>query len=246
MLKIAIPNKGALAEGTVALINAAGYKCKPSGRELAIRDVANNVEFFLIRPRDIAVYVANGVIDLGVTGRDLTTEQSAHVDELLPLGFGGSRFFYALPKEKNITPNEFDNFRIATSYPAIVRQDMERRGKKVSIVKLDGAVEISIRLGVADAIADVVESGRTLEEAGLKTVGDPILVSEAILVARTGNSALPSEAVQFISRIKGILHAREYALVEYDIPNSALDKADRKSTRLNSSHGMSSRMPSSA
>ena len=225
MLKIAIPNKGALAEGAVALINAAGYKCKPSGRELAIRDVANNVEFFLIRPRDIAIYVSNGVLDMGITGRDLTTDGQANVDELLPLGFGGSRFFYALPKEKNITPDQFGGFRIATSYPTIVKQDMAKRGLETSVVELDGAVEISIRLGVADAIADVVESGRTLEEAGLKTVGEPILVSEAILVARKGNTKLPPEAAAFISRIRGILLAREYAMVEYDIPETVLEKA---------------------
>lgn len=225
MLKVAIPNKGALAEGAVAIINAAGYKCRPSGRELAIRDTVNNVEFFLIRPRDIAVYVANGVIDMGITGRDLTADAAVAVEEVLPLGFGGSRFFYALPKDKNLTPDDFNNFRIATSYPAIVRSDMERRGLKVAIVKLDGAVEISIRLGVADAIADVVESGRTLEEAGLKTVGEPILISEAVLVARVANSSLPAEATQFISRLKGILRAREYAMVEYDIADSALAKA---------------------
>ncbi len=225
MLKIAIPNKGALSEGAIALVNAAGYRCKPTGRELAVRDVANNVEFFFIRPRDIAVYVGNGVIDMGITGRDLTADGSANVDELLPLGFGGSRFFYALPKEKNLTPDQFGGFRIATSYPNIVRADMVGRGVPVSIVELDGAVEISIRLGVADAIADVVESGRTLEEAGLKTVGDPILVSEAVLVARKGNNTLPPEASTFLSRVKGILLAREYAMVEYDIPETVLDKA---------------------
>jgi ATP phosphoribosyltransferase len=225
MLKIAIPNKGSLAEGAVELINAAGYKCRPSGRELAIRDTVNNVEFFLIRPRDIAVYVSNGVLDMGITGRDLTTDGKATVDELLALGFGKSRFFYAIPKERSATPDQFGGLRIATSYPAIVQQDMARRGLSTTVIKLDGAVEISIRLGVADAIADVVESGRTLEEAGLKTVGEPILVSEAILIGRTSGSALPNEAGAFISRIKGILLAREYAMVEYDVPETALPKA---------------------
>jgi len=225
MLKIAIPNKGALSEGAVKLLKEAGYKCKRSGRELMVTDVKNEIEFVFLRPRDIAVYVGNGLLDLGITGRDLAFDGDADVEELIGLNFGKSRFFYALPKEKALTPDDFNGMRIATSYPKIVLDDMKKRGLDVEVVKLDGAVEISIKLGVADAIADVVESGRTLVEAGLKTVGEPIMKSEAIIVARDKAVADKPEIKTMLARIEGILVARTHAMIEYDVPKTALDSA---------------------
>ena len=144
MLKIAIPNKGALSEKAVALIKESGYKCKRSGRELVVRDIANDIEFFYLRPRDIAVYVSNGIVDLGITGRDLAIDCMARYTELIPLNFGNSRFFYATPKNGGLTPDKFEGKIIATSYPAIVQNDLDERGINASIIKLDGAVEISI------------------------------------------------------------------------------------------------------
>ena len=225
MLKIAIPNKGSLSEGAVELLKEAGYKCKRSSRELLVYDVENDIEFVFLRPRDIAVYVGNGLLDLGITGRDLAFDGEADVKELLGLNFGKSRFFYALPNEKDITPDQFEGMRIATSYPKIVSEDMKQRGLNVKVIKLDGAVEISIRLGVADAIADVVESGRTLVEAGLKTVGEPIMKSEAILVARDTNIVDLPEVKKLIARIEGVLVARTHAMIEYDVPKTALEEA---------------------
>src|SRR5574344_1442642 len=111
--------------------------------------------------------------------RDLALDSRQNVSELMALGFGRSKFHYAVPKDSDLTPDRLGGLRIATSYPEIVRQDLARRGLEASIVKLDGAVEISIQLGVADAIADVVESGRTLTEAGLKIVGERMMDSEA-------------------------------------------------------------------
>lgn len=225
MLRIAIPNKGALSEAAVALAREAGYNCKRRGRELVLSDSANDAEFFFLRPRDIAVYVGSGVLDLGITGRDLAQDSGAEVAELMPLGFGHSSFHFAVPAESELTPEHLGDRRIATSYPNIVRQYMEKQGLNVKVIRLDGAVEISIRLGVADAIADVVESGRTLVEAGLKTIGKPIMKSEAILVAREAAMAEHKAVKTLMDRLRGILVAREYAMVEYDVPRDRIEQA---------------------
>lgn len=225
MLKIAIPNKGSLSEEAVQLIREAGYHCRRYSRELIVFDNPNQVEFVFLRPRDIAVYVKNGILEMGVTGRDLALDSGAEVVELLPLGFGKSDFYYAVPAESNLSPDQFAGLRIATSYPRLVAQDLDRRGIKSEIVRLDGAVEISIRLGVADAIADVVQTGRTLIAAGLKVVGPPLLESEAILVARTRDVEQIATVQTFLDRIRGIVVAREYVMVEYDIPETMLEMA---------------------
>jgi len=225
MLKIALPNKGSLSDDAVQLVREAGYNCRRYSRELIVLDNANQVEFVFLRPRDIAIYVHQGILDLGVTGRDLALDSGAPVVELLPLGFGRSDFCYAVPADTNLQPDRLAGMRIATSYPRLVREDLKRRGVDAEIICLDGAVEISIRLGVADAIADVVQTGRTLEAAGLKVVGSPLLHSEAILVGRNSDIA-GKEAVRiFLERIRGIVVAREYVMVEYDIPEAMLEMA---------------------
>ncbi|MFI4910355.1 MAG: ATP phosphoribosyltransferase [Sedimentisphaeraceae bacterium JB056] len=225
MLQIAFPNKGSLSNVSIELITAAGYKCKRDGRELTVVDKENNIEFVYLRPRDIAIYVSKGILDLGITGRDLAIDSGSELEELLPLGIGKSRFFYALPKESDLVPDKFEGLRIATSYPNIVKADLERRGVNADVVRLDGAVEISIQLGVADAIADVVESGKTLVAAGLKTVGEPIMSSEACVMARNRDILENEDVKLFIKRLNGIIVAREYAVIEYDVEKSKLKEA---------------------
>lgn len=225
MLKIAIPNKGSLSEGTVNLLLEAGYRCKRSGRELMIVDKKHDIEFIFLRPRDIAVYVNNGVLDLGITGRDLVLDSQANVVEAMALNFGNSSFYYALPNESDKLPDDFAGMTIATSYSNIVKKDLAGRNVDAKVIRLDGAVEISIRLGVADAIADVVESGRTLKEAGLKVVGSPVLNSEAILIARDQATVEKNEIKQLVRRIRGILVARSHAMIEYDIQRENLEQA---------------------
>ncbi len=222
MLQLAVPNKGALSERAVSLLTEAGYKCTRSSRELIVRDAENDVNFVFLRPRDIAVYVGKGVLDLGITGRDLTTDSNAPVTEIMPLEFGRSRFCFAAPADSGMTVKDLDGKRIATSYPELLRRNLEKRGLHAEIVKLDGAVEISVRLGVADAIADVVESGRTLVEAGLAVIGEPMLQSEAVLVARSREIADAPDVRILMGRIKGILLADAYAMIEYDIPRAQL------------------------
>jgi len=225
MLKIALPNKGSLSEDAVQLVREAGYHCRRYSRELIVVDNRNQVEFVFLRPRDIAIYVHKGILDMGVTGRDLTLDSGAQVVELLSLGFGQSDFYYAVPEGTDLHPDRFAGMRIATSYPRLVADDLNRRGMEAEIISLDGAVEISIRLGVADAIADVVQTGRTLKAAGLKVIGRPLLQSEAILIARHREVAKQQTISTLLDRIRGIVVAREYVMVEYDIPEAMLEMA---------------------
>ena len=224
MVRIALPNKGSLAEDAVFLLSEAGYRCKRHHRELIVRDKEHGIDFVFLRPRDIAVYVSRGVLELGITGRDLAYEARADLTEVLDLGFGKSRFCYAVPKGSQLTPDLFAGLRIATSYPHIVNADLKKRGVQADVVELDGAVEVSVELGVADVIADVVQSGRTLVEAGLEIVGAPILESEAVVVAHA-HAQKDTPAIDIcVNRLRGIVVARDFVMVEYDTPESLLEK----------------------
>lgn len=225
MIQIALPNKGALADDAIELVREAGYRCRRSRGELLVRDLENDVEFYFLRPRDIAVYVHDGILELGITGRDLAVDSNVPLEELMPLGFGRARFCYAAPEQKALRPDGLSGLRIATSYPNIVRQDLEKRGLEAQVVRLDGAVEISVALGVADVVADVVQTGQTLAEAGLEIIGEPVLQSEAILVARHEQMTDNGQVRQFIERVRGILLAREYVMIEYDIARDSLPAA---------------------
>ncbi len=225
MIRIAIPNKGSLSDEAFRLVNEAGYKCKRTGSELVVGDSANSVEFYFLRPRDIAVYVGNGRLELGITGRDLALDSGARVVEIMPLNFGHSSFFYAVPKGSGLTPADLAGKRIATSYVKIVEADLQSCGISAEVVKLDGAVEISIKLGVADVIADVVQSGKTLEEAGLVKTGKALLDSQAVLVSHSAETMENETVGLFVKRITGIVVAREYVMVEYDIPKKAASQA---------------------
>jgi ATP phosphoribosyltransferase len=225
MLTIAIPNKGSLSNDAVTLLTDAGYHVKRLGRELKLVDQENEVSFIFLRPRDIAVYVGNGVLDLGITGRDLVVDSEADAEELLALGFGKSRFYYAVPADCDLSIDGLSGKRIATSYPNLVALDLHERRVKAKIIKLDGAIEISINLGVADAIADVVQTGRTLQEAGLKMIGDSVIDSEAVLIGRDAGVIDRAEVRTVIDRVRGIVVAREYVMIEYDVSKDNLQKA---------------------
>jgi ATP phosphoribosyltransferase len=226
MLKIAIPNKGQMAEPALVLLREAGYRCKITDRELVTYDAPNDTSFYFIRPRDIPTYVGRGIIDLGITGRDMVADGDLAIAELLPLGLARSKFYYAVAKDSGIGVEHLAGKKIATSYPGIVAKDLQKRNVTAQIFRLDGAVEISIQLEVAEVIADVVESGRTLEQAGLVKIGAPIMESEAVLIASNATSASTNPAIQgFIERLQGALLARQYVMVEYDIPAAALEAA---------------------
>lgn len=224
MLRVAIPNKGSLSEATLEILKEAGYRGRRDSKSLTVMDRNNDVEFFFLRPKDIAIYVANGHLDLGITGRDLAADAHASVQEVLPLGFGASTFRYAAPAGSGWDVNDLAGKRIATSYPNLVRDDLARRGVDATVIRLDGAVEISIRLGVADAIADVVSTGTTLAKQGLEPFGEPLIKSEAVVVAREG-AEVSREAQVLLRRIQGILHAQNYLMVDYNVRTSELDAA---------------------
>ncbi|MDX6366824.1 MAG: phosphoribosyltransferase [Nocardioidaceae bacterium] len=216
MLKIAVPNKGSLAEASAAMLREAGYRQRHSSNELVMTDAANDVEFFYLRPRDIAVYVGEGTLDLGLTGRDLVLDSRAPVAERLRLGFGASQFYFAGPVDGISTVEELDGRRVATSYAGLVEDFLKERSISAHVVRLDGAVESAVRLGVADAIADVVETGSTLRQAGLRIFGDPILSSEGVLVTRHAG-ADPAGFDVFVRRLRGVLVARRFVMMDYDI-----------------------------
>ncbi len=222
MLRVALPNKGSLSEAATELLGEAGYRRRRDAKDLLLRDPTNDVEFFFLRPKDIATYVGQGQLDLGLTGRDLLLDGQNNAEEVLPLGFGRSRFTLAAPAGSISGVQDLTGKRIATSYRGLTRRWLDEVGVDATIVPLDGAVEGSIALGVAEAITDVVETGTTLRRAGLETVGDPILASEAVLIGRSGRDLSPA-AEQLKRRVEGVLVARRYILMDYDVPTELLE-----------------------
>lgn len=225
MLRIAVPNKGSLSEPATQMLAEAGYKQRRDSRELVLADPANDAEFFFLRPRDIAIYVGSGTVDAGITGRDLLLDSDSKAVEHLPLGFARSTFRFAAPSGEYASLAEIDGKRVATSYPVLALNYLRDRGiTPASVVRLDGAVETSIRLGVADVIADVVETGSTLRAAGLEVFGEPLLSSEAVLIRRAGERP-PAGLATLTRRLDGVLTAREYVLMDYDVPSELVGKA---------------------
>jgi ATP phosphoribosyltransferase len=220
MLRIALPNKGTLSAPASQMLRDAGYLQRTDTKDLICRDEANNVEFFYLRPRDIATYVGSGDLDLGITGRDLLVDSGVPAEELLDLGFGGATFRWAAPAGTLASADQIGGRRIATAYPGVVERHLTERNLKADVVRLDGAVENAVRLGVADLIADVVETGATLRQAGLVTVGEPIMRSSAILIGRGQGGA-----EQLIRRLQGVLVARRYVMLAYDVRADLLERA---------------------
>ncbi|MGP9528455.1 MULTISPECIES: ATP phosphoribosyltransferase [Micrococcaceae] len=225
MLRVALPNKGALSEIASTMFKEAGYLQRRDTRELVLVDEENQVEFFYLRPRDIAVYVGRGILDVGITGRDLYLDADVDddVEEKLSLGIGKSTFRFAAPIGSFNDAQQLNGKRIATSYDILLRNLLKKAGIEASIVRLDGAIESSVRLGVADAIADVVETGNTIKAAGMEIFGDPLLKSEAVLIGRVGHK--PSGLDVLIRRLNGVLVARQYVMLDYDVRREQAEEA---------------------
>ncbi len=224
MLRIAVPNKGSLAEAAITMLHECGYRTRRDSKELVVADPENAVEFFYLRPRDIAVYVGAGTLDAGITGRDLLLDSGAEAKEVLPLGFAASTFRFAGVPGVASSVADLQGRRIATSYEGLVSAHLAQHEVSATVVRLDGAVETSITLGVADVIADVVETGTTLRNQGLEVFGDPILRSEAVLITREQNGNGANLEV-LARRLQGVLTAREYVMVDYDIRVELLERA---------------------
>ena len=237
MLRVAVPNKGVLSEPAAAMLAESGYRQRRTSSELAVYDPENDTEFFYLRPRDIAIYVAAGTLDVGITGRDMLLETTPPeggdvAAEVMPLGFGRSSFRFASPLDAGIeSVAALGGKRIATAYPVVLQRFLTETGIDATVVKLDGAVETACRLGVADAVCDVVETGTTLRAAGLRIIGDPVLASEAVLVGRAGADEVPAVA-QLRRRLQGVLVARRYVMLDYDCPNDLLAQATARTPGL--------------
>ncbi|OBG78252.1 ATP phosphoribosyltransferase [Mycobacterium sp. E3298] len=228
MLRVAVPNKGTLSEPASEILAEAGYRRRTDSKDLTVIDPVNQVEFFFLRPKDIAIYVGSGQLDFGITGRDLVRDSDAPVRERLALGFGSSSFRYAGPAGREWTTADLAGRRIATAYPNLVRKDLAERGIEATVIRLDGAVEISVQLGVADAIADVVGSGRTLSLHDLVAFGDPLCDSEAVLIEGAdpdGQGGTRAARDQLVARIQGVVFGQQYLMLDYDCPRSVLEKA---------------------
>jgi ATP phosphoribosyltransferase len=222
MIRIAVPNKGSLADSAIAILREAGYRQRVDARDLVLLDPENGVEFYYLRPRDIAIYVGSGELEAGITGRDLLIDSGAPAKEILSLGFGGSTFRFAGSSDREWKISDLSGKRIATAYPGLVANHLKELKISAEVVRLDGAVESSVRLGVADVIADVVSTGNTLRQAGLKIFGEPILNSEAVLI----KNASQADGLEILMRrLQGVVTARQYVLLDYDIPKNALDRA---------------------
>ncbi|CAB4344338.1 unannotated protein [freshwater metagenome] len=224
MLRIAVPNKGSLAESAASVLREAGYRQRNDERDLVLFDPENDVEFYYLRPRDIAIYVGSGELEAGITGRDLLIDSGAMAHETLSLDFGKSTFRFAAASDRDWKVTDLQGKRIATAYPGLVKNFLDKMSITATVVRLDGAVESSVRLGVADAIADVVSTGNTLRQAGLKAFGDPILASEAVVISRQASVIAPGLDI-LIRRLQGVVIARQYVLLDYDAPNEVIEKA---------------------
>jgi ATP phosphoribosyltransferase len=223
-LRIAVPNKGSLSQSASEMLRESGYRQRHDAKELTLGDPENGVEFFYLRPRDIALYVGEGTLDVGITGRDLLLDSGAHAQELLSLGFGRSTFLFAGPIGQYSSVEDLRGRRIATSYVGVVERYLAGKGIEATVTRLDGAVESSIALGVADVIADVVETGSTLRAAGLETFGEVVLESEAVLITRAG-APEPEGFEVFRRRLEGVLVARTYVMMDYDMPAERVEDA---------------------
>ncbi|WP_422774485.1 ATP phosphoribosyltransferase [Plantactinospora sp. WMMC1484] len=224
MLRIAVPNKGTLSGPAAQMLREAGYRQRGDDRDLICRDDPNDVEFFYLRPKDIATYVGSGDLDLGITGRDLLVDSASPAEEIVDLDFGAATFRFAARPETVAAVDQIAGRRIATAYPGVVQGYLTEHELAATVIRLDGAVENAVRLGVADVVADVVSTGATLRQAGLEIIGEPILRSSAVLVRRVGAPA-NGQVDQLVRRLQGVLVARRYVMLTYDVRADLLEKA---------------------
>ncbi len=222
MLRVAVPNKGILSDSAILMLKEAGYTVRRDPKDLHVVDAMHDIEFFYLRPRDIATYVGAGSLDVGFTGLDLLLDSRSKAKSVADLGFGQSTFRFAGPSGKFKSLSDLSGLRVATAYPHLVEDFLKREKISVELVQLDGAVEVAVQLGVADAVADVVSTGNTLRQAGLEIFGPVILESSAQLIVSPNSS---DAHAQLLQRMQGVLVAREYVIFDYDCPTSLVDQA---------------------
>jgi ATP phosphoribosyltransferase len=225
-LRIGVPSKGRLAEMASQLLVEAGLKFRRQERSLFARVRDMPIEITFLRTDDIPVLCAEGAIDMGITGGDLIDETGVELTTRLSLGMGNWRLSMCVPDDSAIkAPADLANRRIATSFPHVTQKYLDRYQITAHIVQLTGSVEVMITLGIADAIVDLVETGSTLA-ANRLTVLDDLGRYEAVLVQNktTQHTQLADRVVR---RLEGIVIARSYSLLEYNVPEAKLREAEK-------------------
>lgn len=224
MLRVAVPNKGVLSEAAISMLKEAGYVVRRDPKDLHVIDKTAGIEFFYLRPRDIATYVGSGSLDAGFTGMDLLVDSESSAKSIASLGFGASTLRFAGPIGRFLDVAELEGRSVATAYPNLVKNYLQTKGVNAKVITLDGAVEIAVRLGVAEAVADVVSTGSTLRQAGLEVFGPVILESEAQLIVALGKD---SHCEGLLQRLEGVRVAREYVIFDYDCPIDLVEAASK-------------------
>lgn len=195
--------KGRIEKQAARLLEQAGYDCTElhaKGRRLVLPIGAGEIEVVLAKAADVITYVENGVCDIGIVGKDTILEEGGGFYEMLDLGFGKCRFALAAPKGAAVF-GSYSAKRIATKYPRVARSFFERKGMDVSIIKIEGSVELAPLLGLADAIVDIVETGATLRENGLEVVEDIAEISARLIVNTASLKLRKQEIEQIVGRI---------------------------------------------
>jgi ATP phosphoribosyltransferase len=232
-LRLGIPSKGRLAELSAELLKDAGLSFRRQERSLFARVREAPVEVTFLRTDDIPVLCAEGAIDLGITGSDLVAESGRDLPVRLALGMGACRLAMCVPESSPAAgPADLHGKRVATSFPHVTRSYLARHGATAHIVQLTGSVEVMIALGVADAIVDLVETGSTLAANQLRVL-DEIGSYETVLIQ---NPATPHGALadRVTRRIEGVVIARAYSLLDYNVPADKLADAERITPGFNS------------
>lgn len=232
-LRIGIPSKGRLAEQAADLLNQAGLSFRRQDRSLfaLVREMPAEVTF--LRTDDIPVLCAEGAIDMGITGSDLLAESGVDVATRLELGVGKCRLAICVPTDSDYeSPDKLDGKRIATSFTHVTEKYLQQHGASAHLVPLSGSVEIMISLGVADAIVDLVETGSTLAANRLKILGEIGHFQTVLIQNKATEHAELADRV--VRRLEGVVIARAYSLLEYNIPRNKLPEAERITPGFNS------------
>lgn len=232
MLKIAVPNKGRLSEASLELFHKAGLRVETSpDRKLFASALDNTVQILFLRAQDIPEFVQDGVAHLGITGADIIRETDKDVRELMDLRFGSCRLVVAVPEKSgwNDVKSVPDNVRVASSFPMLTRAHFEAAGKKVNVVEVSGATELTPSIGVADLIVDLTSSGSTLKMNGLREIGT-ILHSTARLIMSPdafADDAIKTRTLLILDAIESVLAAKGKRYLMANVPRDALDEVTR-------------------
>ena len=232
-LRIGLPSKGRLSEIAIELLSQAGLSFRRQSRGLFARVSGLPIDLVFLRTDDIPTLCAEGAIDMGITGSDLVEEAAVDIEVRMKLGVGRCRLAICVPDDASLrSAADLSKARIATSFPNITERYLAQHGASAHLVSLSGSVEVMIQLGIADAIVDLVETGSTLAANRLRIL-DEIDSYETVLIQNSRCSD-PLTADRVVRRLEGVVIARDYSLLEYNVPRSKLAEAEAITPGFNS------------